>query len=401
MASYCTIIGQVIVTSTSFLYNTSPPLPPLRLVEQGQNRRFDLSADITPSAVNQATFDEHLLAIADDGSEVGFYDCSVTTPDDKTVVVKVQSQYAIGETKYTIELTSELGINLGIFSESYKQTQTANNKSVVRRLRAQRDLKDLRVETEVCADGVLTKFERIYDLRDVELFLANGAVLVMQRVYAITGAQSRVTLNTLDIDGTLCCLACEFLGGKDANCDSTSMSEVAVEQTLCSPTGHSITTQKYFTTYGQLVSVVQIGSPVVFKLAQPPLPIIKDQYLPIPHVGEDDFFWRDNISYCTLDFDWSNENACSLAARISLEQNHSPFNNWLITETRRCFFFLQEELISQYHLYLYDHPEFTDLLKDFLQALLMEKPEDTYNFAADYFTSFSKRREETTCLKQA
>uniref|UniRef100_A0A5K3FER4 RIIa domain-containing protein n=1 Tax=Mesocestoides corti TaxID=53468 RepID=A0A5K3FER4_MESCO len=232
---------------------------------------------------------------------------------------------------------------------------SANNKSVVRRLRAQRDLKDLRVETEVCADGVLTKFERIYDLRDVELFLANGAVLVMQRVYAITGAQSRVTLNTLDIDGTLCCLACEFLGGKDANCDSTSMSEVAVEQTLCSPTGHSITTQKYFTTYGQLVSVVQIGSPVVFKLAQPPLPIIK----------EDDFFWRDNM--------------------------------YMLSK----FYQRKEELISQYHLYLYDHPEFTDLLKDFLQALLMEKPEDTYNFAADYFTSFSKRREETTCLKQA
>lgn len=47
---------------------------------------------------------------------------------------------------------------------------------------------------------------------------------------------------------------------------------------------------------------------------------------------------------------------------------------------------------SEYHLYFYDHPEFTDMMKDFLQAVLMEKPEDTLNFAADFFTSLSKRQ---------
>lgn len=53
---------------------------------------------------------------------------------------------------------------------------------------------------------------------------------------------------------------------------------------------------------------------------------------------------------------------------------------------------LQEELKSQYHLYLYNHPEFVDMVKDFLLSILMEKPEDTLNFAADFFTTFSKRQ---------
>lgn len=47
---------------------------------------------------------------------------------------------------------------------------------------------------------------------------------------------------------------------------------------------------------------------------------------------------------------------------------------------------------SQYHLYIYNHPEFVDMVKDFLQMVLMEKPQDTLNFAADFFTSYSKRQ---------
>ncbi|VDM05189.1 unnamed protein product [Schistocephalus solidus] len=53
---------------------------------------------------------------------------------------------------------------------------------------------------------------------------------------------------------------------------------------------------------------------------------------------------------------------------------------------------MQDELKSEYHLYFYDHPEFVDILKDFLQCILIDKPDDVLNYAADYFTTFSRRQ---------
>lgn len=58
----------------------------------------------------------------------------------------------------------------------------------------------------------------------------------------------------------------------------------------------------------------------------------------------------------------------------------------------RCFagFFLsQEELKGDHATYMKSHPELKALLADFLQFLLLRKPEDVVAFAADYFASFS------------
>ena len=50
---------------------------------------------------------------------------------------------------------------------------------------------------------------------------------------------------------------------------------------------------------------------------------------------------------------------------------------------------LQEELKGDHATYMRHHPELKALLADFLQFLLLRKPEDVVAFAADYFASFS------------
>jgi len=48
-------------------------------------------------------------------------------------------------------------------------------------------------------------------------------------------------------------------------------------------------------------------------------------------------------------------------------------------------------LKDDHALYARRHPELRALLSDFLQFLLLRKPDDVLNFAAEYFASFSTK----------
>ena len=54
----------------------------------------------------------------------------------------------------------------------------------------------------------------------------------------------------------------------------------------------------------------------------------------------------------------------------------------------------QAELEDDHAKYMRHHPELKHLMADFLQFLLLRKPEDTLNFAGEYFASFSTRAVE-------
>lgn len=49
----------------------------------------------------------------------------------------------------------------------------------------------------------------------------------------------------------------------------------------------------------------------------------------------------------------------------------------------------QEELKADHASYLRQHPEIRALISDFLQFLLLRKPEDVFQFAREYFLTFA------------
>lgn len=51
----------------------------------------------------------------------------------------------------------------------------------------------------------------------------------------------------------------------------------------------------------------------------------------------------------------------------------------------------KEELKAEHASYLREHPEIRALISDFLQFLLLRKPENVLQFARDYFLPFSSR----------
>lgn len=62
---------------------------------------------------------------------------------------------------------------------------------------------------------------------------------------------------------------------------------------------------------------------------------------------------------------------------------------------------MQAELKDDHNLYIRQHPELQALIADYLQFLLLRKPEDTIAFAADYFSSFASHMPSTTPYMQS
>jgi len=60
------------------------------------------------------------------------------------------------------------------------------------------------------------------------------------------------------------------------------------------------------------------------------------------------------------------------------------------------FYFQQEELKADHSTYIRSHPELKSILADFLQFLLLRKPDDVVQFCAEYFSAFSPTMPSST-----
>ncbi len=54
-------------------------------------------------------------------------------------------------------------------------------------------------------------------------------------------------------------------------------------------------------------------------------------------------------------------------------------------------FMTQEELKADSSSYVRQHPELKALLADFLQFLMLRKPQDVFSFARDFFAPFASQ----------
>ena len=91
-------------------------------------------------------------------------------------------------------------------------------------------------------------------------------------------------------------------------------------------------------------------------------------------------------------------------ARHNIElQNHARLTAVYMSQSFLCMFiytssdkrvdcrFLctQEELEESHRQYMQENPGLKAILADFLQALLIQKPDNVYEFARDFFSPFS------------
>uniref|UniRef100_A0A3B4GK08 Ciliogenesis-associated TTC17-interacting protein n=1 Tax=Pundamilia nyererei TaxID=303518 RepID=A0A3B4GK08_9CICH len=138
------------------------------------------------------------------------------------------------------------------------------------------------------------------------------------------------------------------LGQRQLEVGGELLDVFGVERIIQSMEGSPSTWQCYFLDDGHLVTRVQVGSPVTMRLLELPSKAEKDSVIfKIPLVWEEDM------------------------------------------QMRSKFLDRKEELKADHSSYLRQHPEIRALISDFLQLLLLRKPDDVFLFAREYFTPFT------------
>ena len=65
----------------------------------------------------------------------------------------------------------------------------------------------------------------------------------------------------------------------------------------------------------------------------------------------------------------------------------------LDTELKSYYLKVKETIKKEHVEYLAKHSDIRELLNDFLSSLLLEKPDDVYKYAQEYFSFFNKQKE--------
>ncbi len=64
-------------------------------------------------------------------------------------------------------------------------------------------------------------------------------------------------------------------------------------------------------------------------------------------------------------------------------------------ELKTYYLQVKDEVKKEHITYFSKHPEIRQLLNDFLSTLLLEKPDDVYCYAQEYFSYFNAEKEST------
>ncbi|NP_001090309.1 ciliogenesis-associated TTC17-interacting protein [Xenopus laevis] len=186
--------------------------------------------------------------------------------------------------------------------------------------------------------------------------ISEAANLLIMRILARRKIKDPLKFLAFDEEGNLCTSTYAPLGSQAQVIGKEMVDVFGIERTIHSPEVPT-TWQCFFLSDGHLASHVQIGSPVTIKLNEMPVLSEPDEKDPKPVFEKKPLAWQEDL------------------------QLHSEFLD------------RKEELISDHETYLRRHPEVKVLLADFMQFLLLRKPDDIMDFAAEYFKPFSSTQE--------
>uniref|UniRef100_A0A8C4YGN5 Ciliogenesis-associated TTC17-interacting protein n=1 Tax=Gopherus evgoodei TaxID=1825980 RepID=A0A8C4YGN5_9SAUR len=188
-----------------------------------------------------------------------------------------------------------------------------------------------------------------YNCASLRGLISEAANLLVLRVLARRRAvPQNTTFLAFDTEARICTSTYTAMGFQKQLVDMTEVEVFVIERAVCPDEGIPMTWQFYFLSDGHLARRVQVGSPTC------PLP--PDEVAPRPVFEKKPLDWEEDV------------------------QLYSQFLD------------RKEELQAGHTSYARRHPELRALLADFLQLLLLHKPDDVLTFAAEFFAPFASQR---------
>ncbi|XP_056315629.1 ciliogenesis-associated TTC17-interacting protein [Danio aesculapii] len=336
--------------------------------ESSQNETEELKAsvnarefihNIAQRDLEQCLFADSLVTVSDSGRELGDFSVSVTKAsynEELCYLLHANSHGTIDDVPCGTSIVAYISRKLEILEENHHEYVKLEKKTVDRKIHI------VRQDDQLVVDRVISEREEVkaqthkFPLSSLNGFVSEASNFLLLRIMARQKiVPENMTFLSLDADSMLSKSVYKALGWQKQMFGEDLIDIFGIERTISSANHYSATWHCYFMPDGHLASRVQLGSPAVMKLLH--LPFLQDgvEKDKIPVFEKKPLIWEEDM------------------------------------ELYSKFLDRKEELKADYSSYIRQHPELKALLADFLQFLLLRKPQDVFSFARDFFAPFGSQ----------
>ncbi|XP_040911412.1 ciliogenesis-associated TTC17-interacting protein [Toxotes jaculatrix] len=319
---------------------------------KASDEALTLMSSIEPAELQRCVFPDSLVTVSEGGRDLGKFSVTVDFArrvQQPCILLHAQSQGAIDDSPCGTTVTAYLTTNLDVLEEDYHEYVKIEGHSLDKRFHMVQQDGQMVINKVTTVGEEVTKESVSYPMSVLKGLVTEGSILLLMRLIALRKkVPEHMTFISFDQGLHITHTTFSELGLKQLEVGGKTVEVFGMERIVHSLEDSPATWQCYFLDDGHLASRVQVGSPVTMRLLQLPSQLEKG-FDKVPLVWEEDM------------------------------------------QMRSKFLDRKEELKADHASYLRQHPEIRALISDFLQFLLLRKPDDVFQFAREYFLPFASR----------
>ncbi|MBN3300952.1 CATIP protein, partial [Amia calva] len=322
-------------------------------------------------------FADSLVTISDTGRELGEFTVTIQKAsfnNEACYLIHANSHGSIDDIPCGTSITAYISKSLETLEQHHHEYVKLQDHPLDRKSYM------VRQDDHLVVNKIITEREEVkrqsftFPLSSVQGFVSEASNLLILRILAKKRAiPEDMVFLSFDTETHICTSTYKELGVRSQTVGKVGTEVFGIERAIHSEEDVPTTWQCYFLSDGHLASRVQVGSPVTMKLIHMPaqsdegliLMFVLDKKEPDLVFEQKPLVWEDDM------------------------QLYSKFLD------------RKEELKANHTMYIRHHPELKALMADFLQFLLLRKPDDVFTFAAEYFAPFSSKRNPGNTFKSS
>lgn len=309
-------------------------------------------ASIEPTELQKCVFTDTLVTVSESGQDLGTFSVIVefaSRAQRPCMLVHAQSQGAIEDSPCGTSVTAYVACDLEVLEEDYHEYMKLKDRSLEKRCHiVQRDGHIL-INKVTTVGQKVTEESVSYSTSVSRGLVTEGSSLLLMRLFALRKkVPENMTFNSIDQSLRIIHATFSELGMEQQEVGDECVKVFGIKRTLHSVDDNPKTWHCHFMPDGHMASRVQLGSPVTMKIQQLP-----SQQEKVVEFEEMPLVWEEDM------------------------------------QMRSKFLDRKDEIKADHASYLRRHPEIRALTSDFVQFLLLRKPDDVFQFAREYFLPFA------------
>ncbi|XP_060683707.1 ciliogenesis-associated TTC17-interacting protein [Hemiscyllium ocellatum] len=305
---------------------------------------------------------DSLMTVSDTGKEIGEFTVTIQPilyHSFPCLNIHANSHGTIDSIPCGTSISAYVSLELETFEQYHQEYIKLKDQPLSKKTDIKRGPHGYVVTREVTSKQIVTTETLTFKPEEMHGFVSEASNLALLRILAQRSKFSdNMVFLSFDSDMKLSTSTYMNLGHRTMKIGKEERQVLGIQRTIHSETSGPMNWQSNFLSSGHLTSRVQVGSPATMVLTQLPHLREADEEEPKPVFEKKPLIWEEDL------------------------QLYSKF----IDRT--------EALKADYNSYLRHHPELRSLMADFLEFLLLRKPEDVVTFAAEYFAPFSTSHAE-------